>query len=174
MKLAATALPGVWLVEFERLSDERGWFARLYDADFFAAHGLCVEYPQQSEAANTRRGTIRGLHYQAAPHAETKLVRCVRGAVYDVVVDVRRESPSYGRWASFELGEDDSRALYIPDGFAHGYQTLRDRTDLHYLISVPYAPDAARGIAYDSPALAIPWPLPVTTISARDRALPAF
>ena len=172
MKLVATALDGVWWVEYDRQLDDRGWFVRVYDEAVFAEHGLCIAFPQQSEARNTRRGTLRGLHYQADPDAEAKLVRCTRGGVYDVLVDVREGAPTFGRWAAFELCEDDPRALYVPPGYAHGYQTLADQSELHYLISTAYRPEAARGIAYDSPALAIPWPLPVSAISQRDRALP--
>lgn len=174
MRLEPTELAGVWLVEYDRFLDERGWFVRVYDAAVFAAGDLCVDYVQHSEARNARRGTVRGLHYQAEPHAEAKLVRCTRGGAYDVLVDVRPDAPTFGRWAAFDLCEDEPRALYVPPGFAHGYQTLADQTELHYLISTAYQAEAARGIAFDSPALAIPWPLPVTVVSARDRSLPAF
>ena len=139
----------------------------------FAAHGLATSFPEHSEAHNAERGTIRGLHWQSEPHAETKLIRCTRGAVYDVLVDVRAHSPTFGRWHAVELRAENALGLYVPPGFAHGYQTLADDTDLHYLIlPAPYAAAAARGVAYDSAALAIPWPLSVTAISDRDRGLP--
>lgn len=174
MEFGATQLDGVLHLTFERIRDERGWFVRVFDERALAARGLCTAYPEHSEARNAARGTLRGLHWQAPPHGETKLIRCTRGAVYDVLVDVRPDAPTFGRWAAFELSEENAAGLYVPAGFAHGYQTLRDETELHYLISAPYAPDAARGVAFDSPALGIPWPLAVSAISARDRALPAF
>jgi dTDP-4-dehydrorhamnose 3,5-epimerase len=173
MHLAQTDITGAWLVEGTRVGDERGWFERVFDEDVFAEAGLCTAYPQHGEARNTQRGTVRGLHFQHAPHDEVRVIRCTRGAVYDVLVDLR-PGPGYGRWQAFELDEDTPRALYAPAGVAHGYQTLRDDTELHYLISARYAPAAAAGIAYNSPALGIPWPLPVTVISERDRDLPAF
>ncbi len=157
-----------------RERDERGWFARTFDAGAFAALDLVTSWPQQGEAYNARAGTIRGLHLQRDPHAETKLIRCTRGAVYDVLVDMRPGSPTFGRWEAFALREDDELALYAPPGLAHGYQTLSDGATLHYLLSTPYAPEAAAGYRYDSAALAIPWPLGATVISARDRGLPQF
>ena len=147
---------------------------RTFDAGAFAAQGLQTAWPQHGEALNLRAGTLRGLHFQRAPHAEIKVIRCTRGRAYDVVVDVRRESPTYGRWEAFVLAEDDATALYVPAGFAHGYQTLEARTTMHYLHSVPYAADAAAGYRYDSPQLAIAWPSPAAVISERDRGLPPF
>jgi len=164
----------VWRIRLAPAHDERGWFVRTYDASAFAAHGLVTAWPLHAEARNERAGTIRGLHLQRAPHAETKLIRCTRGAVYDVLVDVRRDSPTFGRWEGFDLRADEPVALYAPGGIAHGYQSLGDDAALHYLISEAYAPEAATGYRFDSPALGIPWPLPPTVISARDRALPAF
>jgi dTDP-4-dehydrorhamnose 3,5-epimerase len=166
-------LDGAWLIDYERASDARGWFVRVYDEDAFAQAGLCTAYPQHGEARNALRGTVRGLHFQTGEHAEVRVIRCTRGAVYDVLVDLR-PGPDYGRRQAFELRAEVPQALYAPAGVAHGYQTLEDDTELHYLISARYAPAAAAGIAFDSPALAIPWPLPVTVISDRDRALPPF
>lgn len=174
MRLTPASLEGVWTVEYEPVRDERGSFTRVFDAAVFGAAGLAVAFPEHSETRNVRAGTVRGLHYQAAPFGEVKLVRVTRGAVYDVVVDVRPESPARGCWLGLELRADRPLALYVPDGFAHGYQTLTDDTELQYLISAPYRSEAARGVAYDSPALAIPWPQPVTSISERDRTLPRF
>ena len=154
--------------------DERGWFVRTFDAAAFAALGLVTVWPEHSEAYNARAGTVRGLHVARPPQAEAKLIRCTRGAVYDVLVDVRPDSPTWGRWEAFELSEDDATALYVPPGFAHGYQTLRERSALHYLISTPYDDRTAGGYRYDSAHLAIPWPLAVGIISQRDRALPPF
>ena len=142
--------------------------------DAFAAAGLCTAFPHHAEARNARAGTIRGLHWQSEPYGETKVIRCVRGAAFDVLVDVRPASPTYGEWASFDLAADVARGLYVPPGIAHGYQTLAADTDFHYLLSVRYHPEAAHGIAYDSPELAIPWPQAVSVISERDRALPPF
>jgi dTDP-4-dehydrorhamnose 3,5-epimerase len=173
MKFVSTELPGVFEIEFDRIADNRGWFVRVYDERAFAEHGLCTAYPEHSEARNTVRGTVRGMHW-SEPEAETKVIRCTRGAVYDVLVDIRRDSAAFGRWAGFELRASTPTGLYVPPGFAHGYQTLEADTELHYLISAPYVATSARGIAYDSPALGIPWPLTVTAISDRDRALPAF
>lgn len=174
MKFTPTALAGLLELEFERLADPRGWFVRVYDEREFAARGLATSFPEHSESRNLRRGTIRGLHWQREPHAETKVIRCTRGAAYDVLVDVRKDSPTFGRWHALELRAENAAGVYVPPGFAHGYQTLEDDTELHYLISVPYVAAAARGIAYDSAVLAIPWPLPVAVISERDRGLPQF
>jgi dTDP-4-dehydrorhamnose 3,5-epimerase len=173
MHIKSTAIAGAWLIDGTRAGDERGWFVRVFDEDAYAQAGLCTAFPQHGEARNALRGTVRGLHYQHPPHDEIRVIRCTRGAVYDVLVDLR-PGPDYGTWESFELSEYVPRALYAPAGVAHGYQTLRDDTELHYLISARYAPAAAGGIAYDSPALGIPWPLPVTAISERDRNLPPF
>ncbi len=174
LALEPAPLAGVWIVTFERVVDDRGWFARVYDEDVFAAQGLVTAYAQHGEAHNPRRGTLRGLHFQTEPHGQAKLVRCERGALYDVVVDVRRDSPDYGAWYALELRAAVPRALYVPAGFAHGYQTLEDDTDVHYLTSERYVAAASAGIAYDSPALAIPWPIADAIIAPKDRALPAF
>jgi len=171
---APTTLAGVFTIAFERIADERGWFVRVFDEDAFAAHGLCTAFPQHAEARNARSGTIRGLHWQADPYGETKVIRCVRGAAFDVLADLRPGSPTYGQWAAFDLRAELAVGLYVPDGVAHGYQTLADDTEFHYLLSERYRPGAARGIAYDSPELAIAWPREPTVISERDRALPPF
>jgi dTDP-4-dehydrorhamnose 3,5-epimerase len=174
MDVIPTSLGGVYRIALERVRDERGSFARTFDAALFAAHGLTAAWAEHGQAVNVRAGTVRGLHFQRAPRAEVKLIRCTRGAVYDVLVDVRDDSPDFGRWEAFALDEDDDGALYAPAGFAHGYQTLRDGATLEYLHSTPYVAAAASGYCYDSPELAIPWPLAPTVISARDAALPAF
>jgi dTDP-4-dehydrorhamnose 3,5-epimerase len=174
LEFAATALAGVLLIDFERVTDERGWFVRVFDEDAFAARDLCTAYPQHSQARNARRGTIRGLHWQRDPHGETKVIRCTRGAAFDVLVDVRSDSATFGGWAAFELRAERASGLYVPPGIAHGYQTLADDTELHYLISERYRPEAVAGVAFDSPELAIAWPLPPGPISERDRALPPF
>jgi dTDP-4-dehydrorhamnose 3,5-epimerase len=174
MDVISTTLDGVWRIPLRRVHDERGWFVRTFDADAFAALGLTTSWPEHAESRNTHAGTVRGLHFQREPHGETKLIRCTRGALYDVLLDVRAGSATYGRWEPFELNEDDETALYAPAGIAHGFQTLRDDTAVCYLLTGHYAPEAAAGFRYDSPALAIPWPLAVSVISARDRALPPF
>ncbi|HZB93934.1 MAG TPA: dTDP-4-dehydrorhamnose 3,5-epimerase [Stellaceae bacterium] len=167
-------LAGLMLVELEPHRDERGWFARAWCAREFAEHGLDPGLAQASLSFNHRRGTLRGLHYQRPPHAEAKLVRCLSGALWDVAVDLRPGSPTRGRWEAFELSAANRRALYIPAGFAHGFQTLAPDTEILYLISAFHAPEAAAGLRHDDPAFAISWPLPVAAISPRDTAWPAF
>ncbi len=174
MDAISTSLDGLFKIRLRRACDERGWFIRTFDAERFAELGFVTSWPQRGEAYNAVVGTLRGLHFQLEPHAEVKLIRCTRGGVYDVLVDVRDDSPTYGRWEAFTLEEDDGCALYAPAGFAHGYQTLRDGATLEYLHSAPYSAAAASGYRYDSPELAIPWPLVPTVISTRDAALPAF
>ena len=174
MRFTAAPLAGVCLVDLERTADERGFFARSFCADEFARAGLAASMSQCSVSFNARRGTLRGLHFQAAPHDEEKLVRCTHGALWDVVVDVRAGSPTFGRWYGEELTAENRRALYIPKGFAHGFVTLADATEVFYMISVPYAPGSARGIRWNDPALAIDWPVAPTVISARDAGYPPF
>ena len=168
----ALPLDGAYVVEIDPRQDERGFFARTFCRDMFAARGLVTEFPQCSLSFNLRRGTLRGMHYQVAPHAETKLVRCTRGAVYDVIVDLRPESPTYCRWAAAELSAARRNALYIPERFAHGFLSLEDATEVSYQISHPYRPDAARGVRFDDPAFGIAWPEPPTVIAERDRSYP--
>jgi dTDP-4-dehydrorhamnose 3,5-epimerase len=174
MKFLQTSFPEVWIVALELHHDERGYFARTSCETEFADHGLNMRWPQCSLTHTLRRGTLRGLHYQAAPKPETKLIRCASGAIYDVVVDVRPESPSFRRWEAFELTAANHRQLYVPGGFAHGLQTLEDECEVCYQISEFYHPDLARGIVWNDPVLAIPWPVPNPTLSARDRALPTL
>lgn len=168
-------LPGAFVVEPEPIEDERGSFARVFDADEFAAHGLETAFVQWSVSFNERAGTLRGLHFQADPHAETKLVRCTRGALHDVVVDLRPDLPSFTRWAAVELTAENRVALYIPEGLAHGFQTLEDATEVFYAISEPYAPAAASGVRWDDPAFAIEWPAADERVmSDKDRSWPDF
>jgi dTDP-4-dehydrorhamnose 3,5-epimerase len=169
MIIYATPLEGVCMVEQERLADERGFFARTYDVE---ALGPVV---QMSTSFNAFAGTLRGLHFQADPHGEAKLVRCTRGAIWDVAVDVRDGSATRHRWHAVELSEDNGLALLIPPGFAHGFQTLADATEVLYAMSTPYVADAARGVRWDDPALAIEWPPPPSggrTMSPRDASYP--
>lgn len=167
-------LAGAWVLEPERLEDERGFFARTFCRDEFAARGLATGIAQASVSFNRRRGTVRGMHYQIAPDAEAKLVRCTRGALFDAVVDLRDGSPTRGRWFARVLSAEAGNQLYVPPGLAHGFQTLEDDTEVAYQISVPYASASARGFRWDDPEVAIPWPEPVTVISERDRELPRF
>jgi dTDP-4-dehydrorhamnose 3,5-epimerase len=171
--LQPTALDGVWIVEAQPKVDDRGCFARLFCAETFAAHGLQTAIDQVSLSFNARAGTLRGLHLQRPPHGETKLVRVTAGAIFDVAVDLRDGSPTYGRWIGVELSAGNRRQLYIPAGFAHGFQTLADATEIAYQISVPYRPETQDGVRWNDPDLAIAWPDPDGAIlSERDRELP--
>jgi len=164
-------LSGVWLVELERREDERGFFARAWCRDELRERGLESELAQCNLSFNERRGTLRGLHYQAAPHGEVKLVRCTRGAIFDVVVDLRPGSPTHGEWLGVELNEENRSMLYVPEGCAHGYQTLVDRTETFYQVSRPYTPEAERGVRWDDPAFDIRWPeAERRVLSAKDRS----
>jgi dTDP-4-dehydrorhamnose 3,5-epimerase len=168
-----TELPGVLVLDEESIRDERGSFSRVYDLREFASAGINFVPVQISVSQNVARGTLRGLHYQAAPHAEDKLIRCVAGAVFDVAVDLRPGSPMYGRWTGVELSAANGRSIFIPKGCAHGFQTLEDSSDLVYLISDYYEPEAQRGVRWDDPSLRIEWPhVSRRVISARDRRLP--
>jgi dTDP-4-dehydrorhamnose 3,5-epimerase len=172
VKFERTKLPDVWIVDLEPLVDERGFFARSWCQREFAARGIEANWVQSNVALNERCGTLRGLHYQAPPHGEGKLVRVTRGAAYCVVVDVRPGSATHLQWICVELTAENRRQLWVPEGLAFGYQTLADQTELLYLMSEFYVPDAARGMRYDDPALAIRWPLAVSVISERDRLWP--
>ncbi len=174
MKFIETELKGAYIIEPEHLEDERGFFARTFCEQEFAAHGLEIRFVQCSVSFNRRKGTLRGLHYQAAPHAEVKLVRCTAGAAFDVVVDIRPGSPTYKRWLGVELSSGNHKMLYIPEGFAHGFQSLEDRTELFYQISKAHAPEAARGIRWDDPAIGISWPMKPLVVSARDQGFPVL
>jgi dTDP-4-dehydrorhamnose 3,5-epimerase len=176
MRFLQTPLPGAWVLEPEPIEDERGWFARTFDAESFREHGLSAEVVQCNASFNRRAGTLRGLHYQAEPHGEPKLVRCARGAVYDVAVDLRRDSPAFRRWHAVELSEQNGLAFYIPPGLAHGFQTLTDGAEVLYQMGAAYVPEAARGVRWDDPAFAIEWPDPAheRIIGERDRDYPDF
>lgn len=167
-----TALKGVRIIELEPHSDERGQFVRTWCREEFASHGLDVELAQGSISINPQQGTMRGLHWQAAPHGEVKVVRCARGAIYDVVVDIDDSSPTFGKWIGVTLTPQSQLMLYIPKGFAHGFQTLVDDTEVSYLLSSPYVAGAGRGLRYDDPVFGIDWPLRVTRISERDKSWP--
>ena len=174
MIFTPTELAGVFIVDIDAKRDDRGMFARLYCADTVAAKGLAPADQQWRVSCNTLRGTLRGLHYQAAPHAETKLVRCIRGRIWDVAVDLRPGSATRGRHVAVELTAENRRGLYIPEDCAHGFQTLEDDSEVLYGISPSYVPDAFRGLRYNDPHLAIAWPLPPVNLSQRDADLPSF
>jgi dTDP-4-dehydrorhamnose 3,5-epimerase len=170
-----TKLAGVFVIDAEPIADERGAFARTFCAHEFAAHGLDAAIAQCSASFNTKKGTLRGLHYQAAPHSEAKLVRVTAGAIYDVAVDLRAGSPTYGQWVSAELTAENRRMLYIPKGCAHGFQTLTDASEVFYQIAEFYEPASARGLRWDDGDLAIAWPDKIAPIlSERDRAFPSL
>lgn len=169
-----TSLHDAVLIELDPARDKRGFFARSFCVKEFAAHGLETNYPQHSISGSARRGTLRGMHYQRDPHGEAKLVRCTRGAIFDVIIDIRADSPTFRRWQEFELSPVNGRQLYIPKGFAHGFQTLSDDSEVSYLISEPYRPESAYGIRYNDPAFEIGWPLSVTEISEKDLLWPDF
>ncbi len=172
MRFLSTDLPGVVIVQGDPQGDERGTFMRTYCAETFAAHGLPPLGVQCNVSRNARKGTLRGLHFQAQPLPDAKLVRCTRGRVFDVAVDVRPGSPTLGRWTATELDEASGRALFIPGGFAHGFLTLTDDAELFYMMGASYAPDLARGVRWDDPDIAIAWPAAPEVLSDRDRALP--
>jgi dTDP-4-dehydrorhamnose 3,5-epimerase len=177
MVFTETRLGGAFVIDPEQHADERGYFARTYCRREFEQHGLNPDVVQASLSYNASRGTLRGMHYQQPPHEEAKLIRCVRGALYDVAIDLRPDSPTCGQWTSVELTAEPgqpSRMFYIPAGFAHGFQTLEDHTEILYQMSAFYAPEAGRGLRWNDPAFAIEWPLAVSVISERDRTYPDF
>ena len=170
MIFTETRLKGAFVVDLDRKTDERGFFARAFCQNEFRDHGLKSAIAQANVASNATKGTVRGMHFQYPPAAETKLVRCTRGAILDIIVDLRPESPTYLEHISVELNEDNMTALYVPERFAHGYQVLRDGTDTSYQVGEFYTPSAEGGLRYDDPRLGLKWPLPVTVISSKDQA----
>lgn len=169
-----TAIPGAFLIKVQPARDMRGYFARTFCVEEFNAHGLDPRMVQGSVSFNKRRGTLRGMHYQVAPHSENKLVSCMHGSIYDVIVDLRRDSPMYLRWLSFTLAADSLDGLFIPAGCAHGFITLEDDCLVRYDISAFYQPAHARGVRYDDPTFAIDWPLAPTVVSPRDLSFPPY
>jgi dTDP-4-dehydrorhamnose 3,5-epimerase len=174
MIFTKTALPGATLVDVERREDARGYFGRTYCEHEFEANGLPTRMVQTNMSLTRRAGTLRGMHFQAAPHAEDKLVRCVRGAIWDAIVDIRPDSPTYCQWIGVELSEANGRMLLVPEGFAHGFVTLTDDAAVTYQVSAFYTPSAERGARHDDPAFAIAWPVPVLDMSDKDRSWPDF
>lgn len=172
MRFLSTELDGVMLIQPERHEDERGYFARLWCEREFAEQGLNTNLTQINVSHNRVQGTLRGMHFQIAPHAEIKIVRCNRGSIFDVVVDVRSDSPTYCRWLGFQLNQANGDMLYVPEGFAHGFLTLSDDVEVYYQMSTGYSAESARGLRWDDPALGIDWPGEVKVISQRDQDWP--
>lgn len=172
MIFTETRLQGAYLIDLEPIADERGFFARSWCRREFEQHGLKTDLAQCNLSFNHHQGTVRGMHFQLAPHREVKLVRCIRGAIYDVIVDLRSESPTFKSWAGVELNAENRRMFYVPEGFAHGYQTMVENSEVFYLTTQFYQPDAERGCRWNDPAFAIQWPLEVTQISNKDKGYP--
>jgi len=170
MNFTKTPLAGAFIIDIERREDSRGYFARAFCQNEFKEHGLKPVIAQANVAFNKRKGTLRGMHFQFPPAAETKLVRCTRGAILDIIVDLRPESPTYLQHVAVELSEDNGRALYVPERFGHGYQVLRDSTETSYQVGEFYTPGSEGGLRYDDPRLNLKWPLPVAAISEKDEA----
>ncbi len=174
MKFLPTTLAGLWSIELEPRGDERGFLARTYCEKEFAAAGLNTRWPQCNLTLTHQAGAVRGMHFQAEPVPEIKLIRCAAGAIFDVLVDVRSESPTFGRWEGFELTARNGRQLYVPGGFAHGFQCLADDCEVFYQMSAEYVADLARGLRHDDPQVGIRWPREVVQVSARDAGLPSL
>jgi len=173
VRFEETTMPQVYLIHLEKREDERGFFAREWCKKEFAAKGITSDVVQVNISYSKNAGTMRGLHYQIEPHGEAKLVRCIRGSIFDVIIDLRPGSPTYNRWHSFTL-TDDLTGLYVPDGFAHGFLTLEDDTLVTYLTSNYYSPESERGIRWDDPVFNIAWPKEITVISAKDKSWPDY
>ena len=174
MKVTETKIHGVFVIELERHEDDRGWFARAWCRDEFAANGLPTDLAQCNLSHNAQCGTVRGMHLQTAPYSEAKLVRCVGGAVHDVALDLRPESPTFKQFYATELTAENGRAVFLPEGIAHGFQTLADNATLFYQMSTPYAPQFASGVRWNDAALQIEWPIAGAIVCERDLALPDF
>ncbi len=174
MIFTETKLPGAYIIDPERIEDERGFFARSWCQKEFEAHGLNPDLVQCNISYNRKKGTLRGMHFQLPPHEEAKLVRCVRGAIYDVIIDLRLDSATFRRWQGVELNEANRRAVYIPKGFAHGFITLADDTEVFYQMSSWFVPGSTAGIRWDAPAIGISWPAQPQCISEKDQSYPDF
>jgi len=174
MIFTETKLKGAYIIELQKIEDARGFFARGWCQNEFEAHGLVPRIVQANVSHNKKRGTLRGMHYQVAPYAETKLIRCTRGALYDVIVDLRPDSETYKQWIGVELTADNYKMLYVPEGFAHGFITLEDDTDAFYQVSQFYTPGAERGARYNDPSFNIEWPVEIQVISDKDKNWPDY
>lgn len=167
-------LSSAFLIQLDKKEDARGHFVRTFCANTFLLNGTPFSIDQSNLSYNAKKGTLRGLHYQLSPHEEDKIVYCVKGAIFDVIVDIRPESHTYGQWFSVELSETEKNGLFVPKGFAHGFQTLCDECEVSYLMSTPYVPESARGVLWSDPALAIAWPLKDPIMSDRDQQFPCL
>ena len=174
MLFQKTTLKDAVLIDLQRIEDDRGFFARTFSAKDFEAQGLTSQFVQQNMSTSARAGTVRGMHYQKAPHGEAKLIRCLRGAIYDVIIDLRPDSPTYRQWEGFKLNAENQRQLYIPQGFAHGFQTLVDDVEVSYLVSAYYTPEAETGLRHDDPMFAITWPQAATVVSDKGQSEAPF
>lgn len=175
MRFTETPISGAWLVDLDRMEDERGFFARAWSAREFADRGLATVFPDVNFSLSTRKGTIRGMHYQKSPHEEAKFVRCVRGALFDVVIDLRPGSPTFLKWAGFEIRASEYRAIYVPPGCAHGIQSLEDHTEMLYMVSACYQPAAEAGIRWNDPFFGVEWPdVGERIVSEKDQSWPDF
>ncbi len=174
MKFFRTELEGAYIIELDRLDDDRGFFARAWCHTEMKEHGLAARVAQANVSFNTRAGTLRGMHYQVTPYEETKLIRCTRGALFDVIVDLRRDSPTFKKWMGVELTAQNYKLLYVPAHFAHGFITLEDDTEAMYLVSEFYTPGAERGLRWNDPEFGITWPRPVEVISEKDTNWPDY
>ncbi len=169
MKFTETKIPGAWLIDLEKRGDDRGFFARAFCENEFGAHGLVTRFVQVNNSLSAQKGTLRGMHYQLAPKGETKVVRCIRGALYDVILDLRQGSPTFGQSFGAELTAENRRMMYVPKGFAHGFITLADDTEAFYFVDEFYAPDRERGVRYDDPKFRIEWPIAPVVVSDKDK-----
>ena len=174
MVFTETPIPGVVLIEPSRIEDERGFFARSFDESAFRARGMNPCVAQCNISFNRRRGTVRGMHYQAAPFEESKLVRCTRGEIFDVALDLRDGSPTFGKWTGLNLSAENRRMLYLPEGIAHGFQTLADDTEIFYQMGQAYEPTAGRGVRWDDPAFDVQWPEEIACVAPKDEAFPLW
>ncbi|HIP52511.1 MAG TPA: dTDP-4-dehydrorhamnose 3,5-epimerase [Chromatiales bacterium] len=174
MKFTETKLPGAFIIDIEKRRDDRGFFARGWCQKEYEAQGLTARIAQANISYSKRKGTLRGMHYQLAPHEEAKVVRCTRGALYDVIVDLRKDSPTFRQWVGVELTQENHRMLYVPEGFAHGFITLQDDTEAYYLVSEFYTPGAEQGVRYNDPAFGIEWPEEPAVMTDKDRSWPDF
>lgn len=168
MIFTPTTLPGSYIIDLEKRQDDRGFFARTWCAEEFGKFGLNTNLVQQNMSYTKSQGTLRGMHFQKSPHAETKVVRCTRGSLYDVIIDLRPESPTYTQWFGITLIQDNYQMVYVPEGFAHGFVTLEDNTEASYLVTAAYNPEADSGVRYNDPTFNIKWPIPVTLVSDKD------
>jgi dTDP-4-dehydrorhamnose 3,5-epimerase len=174
MKFTPLPLAGAHLIDLEKRGDDRGFFARFFCEKEFAQHGLITRFVQINNSLTSKKGTLRGMHYQLPPSAEVKVVRCLRGALYDVILDLRPHSATFGQWFGETLSADNRRMMYVPEGFAHGFLTLEPDTEALYLVSAPYAPEAERGVRYNDPRFGIRWPITPDELSDKDKAWPDY